>query len=100
VIAFAVVTGGGISGLHSCGLSLAGCSRAGVTGEAGSTTGVITIGLPLEGRRQAGCMPGVMYIDLAAASCDKTSISNPFSNAKRLRVGAIMATSPLAGGKV
>ena len=55
-----------------------------VTGEAGLTTGAMFIG-PLEGRSQAICMPGAMYIDLAAASCVKTSISKPFSNAKRLR---------------
>jgi hypothetical protein len=61
-----------------------------VTGEAGLTTGAMFIG-PLEGRSQAICMPGAMYIDLAAASCVKTSISKPFSNAKRLRAGTIVS---------
>jgi hypothetical protein len=44
-------------------------------------------------------MPLAMYIDLAAASCAKASISNPFSNAKRLRLVIIIAASFLAGGE-
>jgi len=97
-VGFAVVTGEASSGLRSFGLSFAGCSRAGFTGEAGFTTGAISIRL-LEGCRQAGCMPLAMYIDLAAASCAKASISNPFSNAKRLRLVIIIAASFLAGGE-